>query len=184
MGTKPTVTEPSVRPGASAWQVVTVGAGPRPAGGRTYPTSSTCSGAGGCPGRTPGVGAGAGAQRIAHGKRSGPLCVVLRVMNTVAFTVPCANAVVGRIKALVAHLVQVCERCAEAFWSTVLGHRGVSMSSEVLQWSLARPETPPAGPVIANSSAPSLVVVDAPAPATGPRVATASRRKVVGVDCV
>jgi hypothetical protein len=173
-----------VRPSASAWQVVTVGAGLRPAGSRTYPTSGTCSGARGRPGRIPGVRAGAAPQRIAHGKRSGPLCVVLPVMKTVAFNVQCANAVVGRIKALVAQLVQVCDRCAAAFWSTVLGHRGVSMSPEVLQWSLARPETPPAGPVIANSSTPSLVVVDAPAPATGPRVATASRRKVVGVDCV
>src|SRR5450759_4088697 len=42
----------------------------------------------------------------------------------------------------------------------------------------------PAGPVTANSSAPSLVTVDAPTPTTDPRVVTASRRKVVGVDCV
>lgn len=41
-----------------------------------------------------------------------------------------------------------------------------------------------AGPVTANSSRPITGPVDAPAPAIDPRVVTASRRKVVGVDCV
>lgn len=68
--------------------------------------------------------------------------------------------------------------------STLRGRRRDSMSADVLQWSLARPGALLPDPVAANSSAQSLVTVDASASATGPRVATASRRKVVGVDCV
>jgi hypothetical protein len=69
--------------------------------------------------------------------------------------------------------------------STLSGHRRDSMSSDVLQWSSARPGTPPAGPGRGELlPSQSLVTVHASAPATDPRVATASRRKVVGVDCV
>jgi hypothetical protein len=141
------------------------------------------------------VRAGAAPRVTRQGKRSRPLCVVPSDMNSVvvpsdmnsvAVIVQCADAsgMARRVQALAAPIVEVCDRDTAAFWSTVSGHRRVSMSPDVLQWSLARPETPPAGPVIANSSAPSLVMVDAPAPVAYPCVATASRRKVVGVDCV
>src|SRR5450759_1789740 len=95
---------------------------------------------------------GAAPQLTGPGKRSRLLCVVPSVMNSVALTVPCAdaNAMAGRIQAPAAPIVEVCDRDTSVFWSTVSGHRGVSMSPDVLQWSLARPETPPAGPVIAN----------------------------------
>jgi hypothetical protein len=59
----------------------------------------------------------------------------------------------------------------------------VSMSSDVYNGH-AHNRKAHAGPATANSSAPSLVTVDAPTPAVDPRVVTASRRKVVGVDCV
>src|SRR5665647_3497052 len=65
----------------------------------------------------------------------------------------------------------------------IRGGCGVSMSSDVYNGH-AHNRKAPAGPVAANSSAPSLVTVDAPTPALDPRVVTASRRKVVGVDCV
>jgi len=53
-----------------------------------------------------------------------------------------------------------------------------------LQWSCAQPESPCLTGRRNSSPPPSLVPVDAPAPAVGSRVITASRRKVVGVDCV
>jgi len=71
-------------------------------------------------------------------------------------------------------------RCGSTFW----GHRGDSMSLDVLQWSSARPEPLLPDSVAAILPPQSLVTVRASAPATEPRVATASRRKVVGVDCV
>jgi hypothetical protein len=164
--------------------------GAQPAGGGTYIPSVTCRGArgrpayqhpsGGYPGCVPVVAGGLVREAFAPAVR----CVL--EMNSVALTVQRADAeaLARRIRALAAHIVEACDRDKVEFWSSVSGHGGVSMSLDVLQWSLAGPETPPAGPVTANFSAPSLVTVDAPAPVTDPCVATASRRKVVGVDCV
>jgi hypothetical protein len=79
----------------------------------------------------------------------------------------------------------LCDPDMNACRGTLCGHRRVNMSADVLQWSLARPGTPPAGPGLRELLPPqSLVTAHASAPATGSRVATASRRKVVGVDCV
>jgi len=100
---------------------------------------------------------------------------------------PDAKAMAIRPRALT-FILEACDRETAArrstSWGTSWGTEAVACHQTFYNGH-QHDRNPPAGPGRCELLPPqSLVTVHASAPATDPRVATASRRKVVGVDCV